>query len=561
MFSSLPKDATGILEWSWEDFQLYYQDLIGRTVAASNVDDFLTEWSKLSELVEETASRLHVAFTCNTEDKRSEELYQRFLDTIYPEGEKAEQQLKQKLVAVGGVPDGFELPFRKMETELEIFREENLALHTEAHKLGMEYDKVIGSQTVEWDGKEVTIAQLRPVYQDIDRPKREKAWRLATGRMLEDRDRIDELWKKLLNLRLQMASNAGFQDYRAFRWKEFCRFDYTPEDCKRFHDAIEKAVVPVAARVCEKRRARLGTDSLRPWDFDVDPEGRPPLKPFTDVTDLKEGVQSIVGRVDSSLRSYFDIMMQEKLLDLDNRKHKAPGGYCTTFAAAKRPFIFMNAVGIHDDVQTLLHESGHCFHAFESAALPYYQQRDVGMEFAEVASMTMELLGSPFFARSDGGFYDEEGARRAVTDHLEQCIMFWPYMSVVDLFQHWIYENPVDAADPEKCDARWAAIQQRFLPWIDWTGLDEELKTGWHRKLHIFHVPFYYVEYGLAQLGAGQIWRRSLEDRPAATEAYRSALALGGTVSIPKLFEAAGAKFAFDAGTLTAVVKLMEDKA
>jgi len=258
------------------------------------------------------------------------------------------------------------------------------------------------------------------------------------------------------------------------------------------------------------------------------------------------------------LGDQFDIMAAEGLLDLANRKGKAPGGYCIDFDVAKRPFIFMNAVGLHGDVQTVLHESGHSFHTFATADLPYLAQRSTGMEFAEVASMAMELLAAPYLNRSLGGFYTAGEAARARIDHLEGSIMFWPYMAVVDAFQHWVYENPDSGIIPKKCDVQWELLAQQFMPAVDWTGIEQYRRLGWQQKLHIHTVPFYYVEYGLAQLGAVQVWANALEDQAASVAAYRRALALGGTIPLPELFEAAGARFAFDSDILGEAVRLIE---
>jgi len=558
MFDSLPGDATGMLDWSWARFEPYYRELAGRSIGPDTVENFLADWTRLSELVDETYSRLYVATTLNTADEEAVAGYHRFLDEIYPNAEEADQKLKEKILDQETVPAGFEIPMRRMRVEAELFREENLPLKTEEQKLCTQYDRIIGGQTVEWDGKEVTIVRLRPVYQNPDRNLREKAWRLAARRQLEDAPAIGDLWRRFMELRAAMASNAGFDDYRSFRWKELHRFDYTPEDCRAFHNAIEETAAPAAARIAERRRNELGLESLRPWDMDVDPRGRGPLTPFREVSDLMRIVSSIFHRIEPALGSYFDTMVEEKLLDLDNRKNKAPGGYCIGFSAMKRPFVFMNAVGVHDDVQTLLHESGHAFHAFESSRLPYYQQRHVGMEFAEVASMAMELLAASYLVDDRGGFYDNADTARARIEHLERSIRFWPYMALVDAFQHWVYENPEEAADPSNCDEQWTRLWKRFITWIDWTGLEEELATGWQTKLHIHTVPFYYVEYGLAQLGAVQVWGASLKDQAGAISAYRDALALGGTVPLPELFSAAGAAFAFDADTLKSAVTLME---
>lgn len=557
MFDTLPRDARDTLTWSWDQFKAYYDDLATRSVDNANVDLFLSQWTRLTDLLDETYCRLYVATTRNTADEEAERGFHRFLDEIFPEWEKAEQKLKT-IILEQETPPGFELPMRRIKTESELFREENLPLMTEDQKLTNEYDSVIGRQTVQWDGKEVTIAQLRPVYQEQDRDLRERAWRLSADRQMEDRSSLDELWRKLMNLRIRMAVNAGFSDYRSYRWKELARFDYAPEDCKLFHEAILEVFTPLGAKVCEARRKRLALGSLRPWDLEVDPLGRPPLAPFQEVARLKEGVLSVFERLHEGLASHFRTMMDEDLLDLENRKNKAPGGYCIGFSSAKRPFIFMNAVGVQDDVQTLLHESGHAFHHFATGRLPYHQQRQVGMEFAEVASMSMELLASPFLALDQGGFYSQADAERALDDHLEKIILFWPFMAVVDAFQHWVYENPSHGAEPSACDDKWAELFTRFVPWIDWTGLEDILASGWQRKLHIFTVPFYYVEYGFAQLGAVQVWGASLQDRKQALDAYLRGLALGGTVSIPELFKAVGAEFAFDADTLRRAARLIE---
>jgi oligoendopeptidase F len=413
---------------------------------------------------------------------------------------------------------------------------------------------------VDWEGEEITIRQLLPILQEEHRDRRESAWRLSMARQLGDRQAINDLWGRFLELRLQLASNATMPDYRSYRWQQLLRFDYTPEDCQQFQKAIEDIVVPAASRIYEARRSRLGLDSLRPWDLDVDPMRLPPLRPFETVDELVSKTAAIFHRVDTHLGKYFEIMRQENLLDLDSRKDKAAGGYCSDFPVAKRPFIFTNAVGLDDDVRTMLHEGGHAFHFFEMNHLPYFQQLRIPMEFAEVASTSMEFLSYPYLTEEEGGFYNTRDAARACLEHLEKSLLFWPYMAIVDAFQHWVYENPESAANPANCDTKWGELWDRFMIGIDWSDLEEEKVTGWHRKLHIHLDPFYYVEYGLAQLGAVQVWRNALVDQPSAVADYRRALSLGGTVSLPDLYEAAGAKFAFDAATLKQAVNLMEGK-
>jgi oligoendopeptidase F len=555
---ALPQTAQEFMNWGWPQIEPVYRELEARELTAAGVNGWLADWSRLSELITETAARLYIATTLDTADDDAQQRFHRYLETVIEPVEQAEQNLRQKLLDSGLQPDGFKIPLRNLRAEAELFREENVPLFTQEQKLVNEYDRIVGAQTVRWDGQEVTLEQLRPVYQNPDRTRRESAWRLAMNRWLQDRSALNDLWRQFMDLRRQMAKNAGYDSYRDFRWKQFNRFDYTPQDCETFHAAIEQVVVPAAARLYERRRQRLGLESVRPWDTDVDPLNRPPLRPFSDVAALDAKAEAIFRQVDPQLGDYFGIMRREGLLDLDNRKGKAPGGYQQDLAAVKRPFIFMNAVGIHDDVQTLLHEGGHAFHCFETAALPYIQQRNFGAEIAEVASMSMELLAAPYLTTDYGGYYTPSEAARARVEKLEEMIRFWPYMAVVDAFQHWVYTNHEAASNPDNADAKWDELWGRFMQGVDWSGLDDARVTGWHRKLHIFQVPFYYVDYGLAQVGAVQVWRNALRDQAQAVRQYRHALSLGGTRTLPELFAAAGATFAFDADTLGDLVNLIE---
>jgi oligoendopeptidase F len=554
-----PLTAQEFMRWDWKQIEPFFHELENSRLDDDHIETWLSGWTRLADLIQETYARLYVATTVDTNDASSEQHFQAFLDQILPPFRASEQKLKEKLLKSGVKPAGFEIPLRNMQIEADIFREKNLTLLSEEQKLNTRYDHIIGDQTVPWEGKELTILQLVPVLQEMDRQKRERAWRLGAERQLADRAAINDLWAELLAVRLKIAANAGMPDYRAYRWRELLRIDYTPQDCFSFHQAIEAVVVPAAERIYEKRRKQLGVERLRPWDLEVDPLGRPPLRPFQSIDELEERAQQIFNQVDPQLGAYFQTMRQENLLDLDNRKGKAPGGYCIDYPVAKRPFIFANAVGVHNDVQTLLHEGGHAFHVFERSHLPYYQQLQIPSEFAEVASMGMELLAAPYLDNTEGGFYSVKEAARARIEHLETSICFWPYMAVVDAFQHWVYQYPQQAAHPEQCDAQWGMLWQRFMRGQDWSGLDTEMSTGWHRKLHIHQIPFYYIEYGLAQLGAMQVWRNALQDQSAAVKAYRQALSLGSTVGIPDLYRAAGAKFAFDAQTLGELVQLAEE--
>ncbi len=563
MFSSLPDHIDDFLAWNWSQMEPYYRDLEARELSSGTIAQWLADWTALMERIQETASRLHIRTTVDTTNEAGVKRFQTYLAEVIEPVQNASQVLRQKLLASGLSVPGFEIALRNMQAEAALFQDANVPLSTEEQKLGNEYDRVIGAQTVVWKGEERTLLQMKSILHQDDRAIREQAWRLTSQRRLNDREALNALWLQFMPLRAKVAANAGFEDYRAYRWKEFKRFDYTPEDCATFHDAIEEVVVPAATRIYERERRKLGVETLRPWDLDRDdvyPPSRPPLHPYATVDELVNKAEAIFHRLDPQLAGYFTTMRREGLLDVDNRKGKAPGGYCTDLQASRRAFIFMNAVGVHDDVQTLLHEAGHAFHAFESVRLPYVQQREITMEIAEVASMSMELLAAPYLKAQMGGYYqDEADSVRARVEHLQQLILFWPYMAVVDAFQHWVYTHHDAATDPANCDAKWGELWSRFIPGVDWSGLEDARVTGWHRKAHIFQLPFYYVDYGLAQVGALQVWRNSLRDQARALQQYRQALALGGTRPLPELFAAAGAKFAFDAQTLGELVRLIEE--
>jgi len=558
----LPDDSKKIQDWGWNDYKPYFNYLLTQELNELNVKEWMKYWSDLSELIGEVGTRVYVATTVDTTDEGAKKRFYSFLENISENASSKNQILKKKLLESGIVPENFEVPLRAIKSEVELFCEENLPLLTKDSKLSKEYDAIIGAQTVEWDGKETTITQLGPVLLETDRKRREKAWRLAAERRLKDREGINKIWEQLLKLRIEIAENAGYDNYRSWIWESLKRFDYTPEDCLNFHKAIEKVVMPFVNKLIKQRKEQLGLDVLKPWDLSVDPFNRDPLTPFKNATELESRCHNIFEAVDPDLGEHFNIMREQKLLDLANRKGKAPGGYCTEYHHQRLPFIFMNAVGTHSDVQTMLHEGGHAFHVFESKQLPYASQREVGMEFAEVASMAMELLASPYITKNFGGFYNVEDANRARIEHLERSVMFWPYMAVVDAFQHWAYTNPEKAMEPANCDWEWTKLWKRFQTFenLDSSEFEDVIATGWHNKLHIYHVPFYYVEYGMAQLGAMQVWGNALKDQENAVKLYRNALSMGGNATLPELFGAAGAKFEFDEPMLTYAVNLIDEK-
>jgi oligoendopeptidase F len=548
----------------WATVQPVYDELERESLKADGVPAWLEGWSDLEKQLAEARTRAYRAMTENTADEDAERAYLHLVEDIGPRVRVAAQALKTKLLGVTDFQPGPEHAgmLERLRAEASIYRVENVPILTELTVLEASYDKIVGAMSVKIDGQERTLEAASSGLLEPDRARREVAWNAIHARWLEDRARLDALFLKMLGLRRKLAQNAGLPDFRAYMWQVYARFDYTPEDCLRFHEAIRQTVVPLTTKLTSDDRATLGYDTLRPWDsdsrFPLDPQGRAPLKPFSSAQELIEGGQRIFAAVDPELGAQFNLM-RKGFLDLDARAGKAPGGYCEYFPMTRMPYIFMNAVGTHDDVNTLLHEGGHAFHAFAfSQSQPLYWNHWSPMEFAEVGSMAMELLAHPYLERGRGGFYTSDDARRARTEHLQGIVRFLPYMAVVDAFQHWLYADSPENVTTQDLDAKWDELWDAFSPGVDWTGFDQVKRTRWHRQGHIFTSPFYYVEYGMAQLGALQIWRNALQDQPQALEAYKRALALGYTQSVPELFTAAGARFAFDPEMIGELVALVE---
>ncbi len=546
----------------WTGIEPLYQDLQNLEITQESLDAWMDDWSELRKLVDERYARLSLAIKLDTADEKAEKKYLDFIENVYPATQAADQKLKEKILTTGWIPEGMALSLKKMQTEADLFCDQNLPLMTQESKLSTQYSKILGSQTVDYEGEELTLAQIKTKMLAPDRDLRKKLWELITQCQLKDRDAINQLWGQFMDTRGEMASNAGFSDYRSFRWLQKLRLDYSPEDSKQFLQAIKEVAVPAATRVYEKYKTRLGIEQVRPWDLinNQTTFSLPPIQAFETEEEFISRVGKILKRLDPKLGEYFDIMQENKLLDLMNRKGKGPGGFCTSFATVGLPFIFMNAAGRNSDLRVLFHESGHAFHVFERINLRYHHQWRPGMEFAEVASTAMELLSEPYLAEDQGGFMSREDAARTQLLNLEEKLLFWPYMAVVVAFQHWVYENHDQAKSPDACDAIWSDLIDEYMPGINWEEYEDVKMTGWHRKLHIHQVPFYYIEYGLASLGAFQIMQKAQQDLGKALQDYRQSLALGGTVPLPDLYRAAGANLSFDADTLGEVVQLIEDK-
>lgn len=530
---------------NWETVQPWVEALLAREIeSVEDLRAWLRDLSELQAAISEERARRYIAMTCNTEDEEAERRYLEMVETFLPAAKPWLHKLNEFYVAAphrDELGSGYEVLDRNTEVEVALFRPENIELQTKASVLTQQYQKISGAMTVQFRGVERTMPQMGKFLEATDRETRHDAWVAIQERRLRERERFDEIFEQLLTLRHRIARNAGCSDYREYVFRSYQRFDYTPEDCEAFHRAVEECVVPLVNDLAERRRTALGVERLRPWDYGVDPRGREPLDPFENAEELGAGVRRIMARLDAELEEQFASMIERGELDLESRKGKAPGGYQSTLDESRRPFIFMNAAGLHRDVETLLHEAGHAFHAIAARDHELVEYRHAPIEFAEVASMTMELFADDLLDE----FYDEADAARAKRKHLEGIIGLLPWIARVDAFQHWIYTHP-EHSRQERTEA-WLALEERFEPPTDWSGFESAREAGWQRQLHIFCYPFYYIEYGIAQLGALQIWDTFKRDPELGLGNYRAALKLGGSRPLPELFRAAGARLRFDA--------------
>jgi oligoendopeptidase F len=558
--------------------------------SAADLERWLLDWSELSAALDEESSRRYIAMTCHTDNDGAEKAYLHFVENVDPQlkprqfeletiyvthplrakllkirrGELHETQTENNNGTRRARPSElsearYEVFDRDVKNHVELFRPENVALETEEAKLCQQYQKLTGSLTVNFRGEEKTLVQMGRYLEEPDRALRQEAWELVAKRRLQEAEKFEDIFDRLIDLRERIGRNAGFNNYRDYAFRRLGRFDYTPADCARFNDAVAREVMPVVRELHAARRRQLGLDKLhpghlRPWDLAVDPQNRPPLKPFAEVGEMVSRTQKIFDRLDGELAGGFRLMQDLHLLDLDNRKGKAPGGYQQNLSEARVPFIFMNAVGQQRDVETILHEAGHAFHALAAKDEDLYNYRSAPIEFCEVASMSMELLGNEFIEE----FYSAADANRARRVHLEGVVGVFPWIATVDEFQHWIYTH-AGHSRAERA-AAWLELMDRFGGDVDWSGYEAARAHLWHRQLHIFLHPFYYIEYGIAQLGALQVWANSRRDKVKALADYKKSLALGGSRLLPELFEAAGCKFEFSAATIKPLIQLTREE-
>ncbi|HMU09832.1 MAG TPA: M3 family oligoendopeptidase [Ferruginibacter sp.] len=545
----------------WQSLEPYFKDLLERPIeAADEMEKWLKDQSELEAVVNEDACWRQIKMTCDTENKSLEEAFNFFFMEIQPKIQPYADALNKKLV---NHPLTKELDsekyftyLRNIRKSIELFREANIPLQAELSVMQQQYGVISGKMTVMVNDKEYTLQQAAKFLENPDRAVREEVYRKINERRLQDKEALDKLYDQLVEKRNQEALNAGLANYRDYRFKELGRFDYTKEDCFQFHEAVKQHVLPLVNIIYRHKKEKLGLDTLRPWDIEAEPPGIKPLLPF------KTGEELVQKSIEcfTKLRPFFGDCLKKmnelKHLDLESRKGKAPGGYNCPLAESGAPFIFMNAAGQMQDVTTMLHEGGHAVHSFLAHPLELNGFKEYPMEIAEVASMAMELMSMDEW---ETFFTDKEDLQRAKEHQLERVITIFPWIAIIDKFQHWIYEHP--SHTHEERTAMWNAILKEFQDdVIDYSGLETFRSNSWQRQLHLFEVPFYYIEYGIAQLGAIGMWMQFKKNRQLAMDNYCKALALGGTKTLPQLFETAGLKFDFSPDKIKGLMEFVKEQ-
>lgn len=545
---------------AWDVLAPYFNQLLERTInSKEELENWLKDRSELEAFVSEDLAWHYVKMTCDTTNKDLEQAYLFFVTEIEPQISPLTDQLNRKLVACPFMNeldnDKYFIYLRGVKKEIEIFREENVPLMAEIATESQKYGSIVGSMSVEIDGKELTLQQAANFLKNPDRSVRENAFLKINEVRSKHTAELDELFDKLIALRHQVAVNAGFDNFRDYMFAELGRFDYTPADCFAFHDAIQTEVLPLVKAFNEKRKAELGFD-LKPWDMEVDTQNREALEPFTTGVDLLEKTVKCFRKVDDYFAWCIETMDNMERLDLESRKGKAPGGYNYPMAETSVPFIFMNAASSTRDVETMLHEGGHAVHSFLSKDLELAAFKNCPSEVAELASMSMELIS---YEGQDEFYPTNEDFNRAKEEHLEGIIKILPWIATIDKFQHWIYSNPTQTASERR--AYWVQLSKEFgTGMVNWEGYEDIQAYTWQKQLHLYEVPFYYIEYGMAQLGALAVWKNYIADKPTALAQYKAALSLGYTKTIGDIYKTAGIEFNFTAPYIKQLMAFVKDE-
>ncbi len=529
---------------SFDDIKPYFDNLLERTLDSSkNVWQWMIDWSELESILNEEMGWRYIRMNCDISDTHLAERFHKFVTEIEPHMNRANDQLNRRFHSseVQLLVDKSKLftVIREIKKQIEIFRETNIELEAELQLKEQEYAVIASKMTITYQNQEYTLQQASNFLKNTDRNTREEVYYLIQNRRLEDSESFQDLLTQQIQLRHQIAINAGFSNYRDYKFKELGRFDYSVNDCFRFHESVAKVVVPLVDEVHQKRKGKLKMDNLRPWDLDVDPDLLPPFKPFDKAEELISKAIWCFRDLEPEFGMYLNEMNKMGYLDLESRKNKAPGGFNYLLHESNIPFIFMNATGNFDDVITMIHEGGHAIHAYLAAPLELMQFKEVPSEIAELASMTMELITMDEWHHF---FCNEEELLRAKRKHLQNILYTLPSVAKVDKFQHFLYETPNHTT--EERAAYWMQLESIFgSQLIDYTGIEHFRANQWQRYLHIFEVPFYYIEYGFAQLGAIAIWRNFKKDKQTTMTQFKNALKMGYTSPIHDVYKTAGIKF------------------
>ncbi|HEY0273189.1 MAG TPA: M3 family oligoendopeptidase [Chitinophaga sp.] len=539
----LPEDFTVT---TWDALAPYFQDLQDRPLdTPAALEQWLRDISELEAVVSEDACWRQIRMTCDTTDPALEEAFTYFCMEIQPKMQPIVNILNQRLLdspfSAQVQTPGFDIYLRNTRNQVSLYREENVPLFADLSVMAQQYGVISGKMTIKVGEKEYTLQQAAKFLEGSDRNLREEVYRKTMERRLQDRAALDKLYTDLVQKRHQVAVNAGFENYRDYKFRELGRFDYTKEDCFQFHAAVREHIVPLVKSSLQRQKAKLGLDVLRPWDTEAEPAGTRPLEPFHTGEELVNKAIATFDALDPFFGECLRVMKSMGRLDLESRIGKAPGGYNCPLAETGVPFIFMNAAGQMKDLTTMVHEGGHAVHSFLSHPLSLSAFKEYPMEIAEVASMSMELFTMDHW---DIFFSDQAELQRAKLQQLERAITIFPWIATIDKFQHWVYEHP-QHTEAERT-AAWLNILEEFSPnEVDFSGLEEARAASWQRQLHLFEVPFYYIEYGIAQLGAIAMWKQYRENKTQALGNYQRALSLGNTRSLPELYKAAGIRFDF----------------
>lgn len=538
----------GDLEVTWERLEPIFTELLNRGIPDSaSLEQWLKDRSELDAVLEEDFGWRYIRMTRDTTDEKLLADFQYFATEIEPKIAPLNNKLNQKFTESPFIDELDEHKYvvyiRGVKKALELFREENVPLLTQIQVKQQQYQAITGAMSVTLNGQEYTLEQASVFLKDPNRTLRKQAWEAITARRLVDKDKLNDLFNELLHLRHQVAHHAGFENFRDYMFQALGRFDYSPHDCYKFHEAIEREIVPILQDEAHKRQHALALDELKPWDMDVDTSGKPALKPFSSGQELIDKSIACLTKLHPYVGERISIMKANNLFDVESRKGKAPGGYNYPLAETGAPFIFMNSANTFRDLTTMLQEGGHAVHTFITAGLELNDFKHLPSEVAELASMSMELLSMDHW---DVFFDNEDDLRRAKRDQLRDVLKTLPWVAVVDQFQHWIYTNP-----DHTTEQREEAWKQIFAPFgnnfCNWDGFDTALGNLWQKQLHIFEVPFYYIEYGMAQLGAIAVWKNYKENPQKGLTDYLAALSLGYTKTLPEIYETTGIKFNFSA--------------